>query len=144
MKLPLTVCIVLKRSLHMTLRLDDNRLSDLILLGGGAAVRQCSQALTKCSPLLFQTLSIIFILTFQTALYSSFSSQKKKKKNGKESNKFYVSNINQEKSPQHKGKMAIILNLSKKQTKATHKHKSNGCQQHLIDVTLKLPRTTET
>ena len=37
----------------MTLRLADNHLSDLILLGGGAAVTLSSWALTKCSPLLF-------------------------------------------------------------------------------------------
>ena len=37
-----------------TLRLADSLLSDLILLGGGAAVTQRSRALIESSPLLFR------------------------------------------------------------------------------------------
>ena len=52
------VCHFFTRSAHTTLHLAVSRLSDLILLGGGAAMTQCSCVLTDCSPLLFQRSSI--------------------------------------------------------------------------------------
>ena len=59
-KLPLVyVCVLFFiHSTHTTLCLADSCLSDLFILGGGAYVTQCSQALIECSPLLFRRSSI--------------------------------------------------------------------------------------
>ena len=67
-----SVAVCLNKLHNTTLCLDDNHLSDL--LGGKGAVTQCLKTLTKCSSLLFRTLSIINqLLLGHAAFYCSYT-----------------------------------------------------------------------